>query len=65
MWPKNAKTPPLVTFSPENAKPKAKNVFFPISTRKLAKSVEGLNTSLAACKYRSAKLCKKSGACRT
>jgi len=32
---------------PENAKPKTKNVFS-ISTRRLAESVESLNSSLAA-----------------
>jgi len=44
---KNAKTPPLVAFPPENPKPKTKNVFFSISTRRLAESAEGLNSSLA------------------
>ena len=43
---KNAKTPPLVTFPPANAKPKQK-IFFSMSTRRLAESVEGLNSSLA------------------
>jgi len=32
---------------PENAKPKTKNVFFDLSTRRLAESVKGLNSSLA------------------
>jgi len=44
---KNAKTPPLVTFPPANAKPKTKKFFFSMSTRRLAESVEGLNSSLA------------------
>jgi len=39
---KNAKTSPLVTFPPANAKPKTK-IFFAMSTRRLAESVEGLN----------------------
>jgi len=43
---KNAKTPPPVTFPPANAKPKTK-IFFSMSTRTLAESVEGLNSSLA------------------
>jgi len=42
----NAKTPLLVAFSPENLKPKTK-IFFSILTTRLAKSVEGLNSSLA------------------
>jgi len=36
-----------VTSPPENAKPKTKNFFFSISTRRLAESVKGLNSSLA------------------
>jgi len=43
---KNAKTLPLVTFPPANAKPKTKKNFS-MSTRRLAESVEGLNSSLA------------------
>jgi len=43
---KNAKTPPLVTFTPANAKPKTNNLFS-ISTRQRGESVEGLNSSLA------------------
>jgi len=43
---KNAKTPPLVTFPPENVKPKTKT-FFSMSTRRLAETLEGLNSSLA------------------
>ena len=43
---KNAKIPPLVTFPPANAKPKAKKIFFSMSSRRLAESVEGLNSSL-------------------
>jgi len=43
---KNAKILPLVTFPPANAKPKTKSLF-PMSTRRLAESVEGLNSSLA------------------
>jgi len=42
----NTKTSVLVTFLPENLKPKTKNVFFSMSTRRLAESVEGLNSSL-------------------
>jgi len=42
---KNAKTPPLVMFPPANAKPKTN--IFSMSTRRLAESVEGLNSSLA------------------
>jgi len=43
----NSKTPLLVMFPPENLKPKTKNVFLSMSTRRLAESVEGLNSSLA------------------
>jgi len=43
----NTNTPLLVTFPPENLKPKTKNVLFSMSTRRLAESVEGLNSSLA------------------
>jgi len=43
---KNAKTPPLLAFHPDNPKPKTKN-FFSISTRRLDECVEGLNSSLA------------------
>jgi len=43
----NTKTPLLVTFLSESLKPKMKNVFFFMSTRRLAESVEGLNSSLA------------------
>jgi len=42
----NVKTPLLVTFPPEKLKPKTK-VFYFILTTRLAKSVEGLNSSLA------------------
>jgi len=42
----NTKPPLRVTFPPENQKPKTKNVFFSMSTRRLAESVEGLNSSL-------------------
>ena len=45
---KNAKTPPNVTSPQENPKPKTENVFFLCGTTRLAESVEGLNTSLAA-----------------
>jgi len=45
---KNAETPPLVTFSPANAKPKRKKNFFLMSTRRLAESAEGLNSSLVS-----------------
>jgi len=38
----------IVTSPPENAKQKTKSVFFSISTRRLAESVEGFNSSLAA-----------------
>jgi len=44
---KNAKTPPLVTLPQKNPKPKTEN-FFKLGTTRLAESVEGLNTSLAA-----------------
>jgi len=44
---KNAKTTPLVTPHQENPKPKTEN-FFWLETTRLAKFVEGLNTSLAA-----------------
>ena len=44
---KNAKTPPLVTPPPKNHKPKTENFFLRRTTR-LAESVEGLNTFLAA-----------------
>jgi len=44
---KNAKTPPLVTSPQENPKPKTE-YFFLLGTTRLAESVEGLNTSLAA-----------------
>ena len=44
---KNAKTPPLVTPPQENPKPKTE-IFFSLGTTRLAESVEGLNTSLAA-----------------
>jgi len=43
---KNGKTPPFVTFPPANAKPNQK-IFIWMSTRRLAESVEGLNSSLA------------------
>ena len=36
-----------MTFPPANAKPKTKKIFFSMSTRRLAESVEGLNSSLA------------------
>jgi len=52
----NTKTPLLVTFPPENLKPKTKNVFFSMSTRRLAESVQGLNSSLALA---AGDLCKK------
>jgi len=42
----NAKTPLLVTFPPENLKPKTKNFFSNLIPR-LAESVEGLNSSVA------------------
>ena len=44
---RKAKTPPLVAVPPGNPKPKTKKIFFSISTRRLAESVEGLNNSLA------------------
>jgi len=43
----NTKTPLLVTIPPENLKAKTKNVFFSMSTGRLAESIEGLNSSLA------------------
>jgi len=43
----NTKTPLLVTFPPENLKPKTKTFFFSMSTRRLAEFVESLNSSLA------------------
>ena len=43
---KNAKTPPLLTLPPANAKRKTKK-YFSMSTRRLSESVEGLNSSLA------------------
>ena len=43
---KMQKTLPLVTFPLANAKPQTKN-FFSVSTRRLAESVEGFNSSLA------------------
>ena len=48
--PKVAKFPRhalIVTSPPENPKTKAKKNFFSISTRRLAESEEGLNSSLA------------------
>ena len=36
-----------MTFPPEKLKPKTKNFFFSMTTRRLAESVEGLNSSLA------------------
>jgi len=36
-----------VTSPPQNAKKETKKIFFSISTRRLAESVEGLNSSLA------------------
>ena len=47
---KNAKTTPLVTSPQENPKPKSENIFW-VGTRRLAESVKGLNTSLAAVAY--------------
>jgi len=44
----NAKTPLLVTFSPEKLKSKTKKNFFSILITRLAESVEGLNSSVAA-----------------
>jgi len=44
---KITQTPLLVTFPPENLNPKTKT-FFSMLTRRLAESVEGLNSSLAA-----------------
>jgi len=41
----NAKTPPFVTSPHKNPKPKTE--FFSVETRRLAESVDGLNTSLA------------------
>jgi len=43
----NAKTPPLVTPPKKTPNPKLKN-FFWLEITRLAESVEGLNTSLAA-----------------
>jgi len=43
---KNAKTPPLVT-SPQQTPNQNQKNFFSMSTRRLAESVEGLNSSLA------------------
>jgi len=45
--PKKAKTPALEAVPLENPKPKTKKSFFSISTRRLAESVEGLNSSLS------------------
>jgi len=41
----NAKTPPLVTF-PQRTPNRKRKTFFSMSTRRLAESVEGLNSSL-------------------
>jgi len=43
----NTKTHLLVTFPPGKLKPKTKNFFFSMWTRRLTESVEGLNGSLA------------------
>jgi len=45
MWPKKAKTLPLAAVSPANPKPKTKTVFS-ISSRRLAESEDGLDSSL-------------------
>jgi len=44
---KVAKNTPTCGVAPENPPAKTKNVFFSISTTRLAKSIEGLNSSLA------------------
>jgi len=44
---KNAKTPPLMTFTPANAKPKRKKKCFRCQLEDFAESAEGLNSSLA------------------
>jgi len=44
---KKSKTPPRVAVPPANPKPKTKNVVFSISSRRLAESVDGLDSSLA------------------
>jgi len=43
---KNSKTPPLVTSPQENHKPKTEKIFS-VETRRLAESIEGLNSPLA------------------
>jgi len=44
---KVAKYALIMTSLPENSKSKTKNIFFKISTRRLAESVDALNSSLA------------------
>ena len=46
MWPKKAKTPLLAAVPPANPKPKRKIVFFSISSKRLAESEDGLDSSL-------------------
>ena len=44
---KKAKTPPLAAVPPANPKPKTKNVFFSILSRRLGESENDLDSSLA------------------